>query len=163
MQLGRSPSASPLEQYVRVPSELDRILSVATPDIGLAVAWLLSEGAVVTARDDPHGMAFALAKFAVGDAEVRMVRDRGVWSMDLRLAGQRHWLQFDLMHRILTDEVPTDRPGRRLGDLPPQTPEGVSWRDCLPTALGWLCETADAVGQVKAMARTRSRELFPPT
>lgn len=144
-------------------SNLDLILSVATPDIRLAISWLLSEGAEVTEREDPHGMAFALAQFASGDAEVRMVRDRGVWSMDLRLVGQRQWLQFDLIHRILTGEADADRPGRRPGEYPSQTPEGVSWRDCLPAALTWMRKTADAVDQVKTMARVRSRELFPPT
>jgi hypothetical protein len=105
-------------------------------------------------------MAFALAQFAVGDAEVLMVRDRGVWSMDLRLAGQRRWLLFDLIHSILTGEAATDRPGRRPGDLPPQTPEGASWRDCLPPALDWLRTTDDAIEQYETMARTTSRQMY---
>ena len=58
-------------------SELDLLMEVATPDISSAMSWLLAEGAKVTRKEDPHGMAFALAEFALDDAAVRIVRDRG--------------------------------------------------------------------------------------
>lgn len=146
-------------------SELDALLGVATPDVAGAVAWLLSEGAVVTEKEDPHGMGFALVQFAFDDgAEVRMVRDRGQWMMDLRSSGQP-WLQFDLVHRITSNYEPdaeTENGRRRYGgDMPPQLPVGVSWREHLPSALIWLHRTADAADQVKQMARVRMREVFP--
>ena len=142
-------------------SSLDAILGVATPDVADAVEWLLAAGANLTRADGPHGMAVATIEFAMDDAQVRMVRDRGQWTLDVRLAGQP-WLQLDLIHAArLGDAYRWPSVRRSAHDLPEQLPVGLSWRRELPTAFAWLRATADAADQVENMGRVRAAKLFP--
>lgn len=140
-------------------STVDAILAVATTDVADAVAWLVAEGALVTAADAPHGMGLASLELELDGAHVQMVRDRGQWMLDLRSSGQP-WLQLDLVLAVRAgggDWVRSD--GR--GPLPDQLPVGLSWRRELPEAIAWLRFTPDAVEQVAAMGRVRADQLFP--
>lgn len=143
-------------------STVDAILAVATSDVADAVAWLLAEGALVTGEEAPHGMGFAALELELSGAQVRMVRDRGQWMLDLRLRGQP-WLQLDLVHAVRTGGGDWGSAEGRTGPLPDQLPAGLSWRRELPEALAWLRSTADAVEKTAAMGRVRAERLFPRT
>jgi hypothetical protein len=142
-------------------SAVEKILAVAPPDIVEAVRWLVAEGAAVVWEDPPHGMAFAGLEFVLGSVSVRMVCDRGVWMMELRRDGER-WLDHDLLRlaRQGCDAYPAVT--ERVGPMPTQIPEGVSWRDELPGLLEWLSATEEAEERCVRLGRSRARQLFPP-
>jgi hypothetical protein len=141
-------------------SAVDAVLAVATADVADAVRWLLAQGARVTYEEAPHGMGFAVLELELDHTQIRMVRDRGQWMLDLRSEGQP-WLQLDLVHAARVGGVDWQQEGTRTGPLPDQLPVGVSWRDELPAALDWVRSTADAVGQTVAMGRARADQIFP--
>jgi hypothetical protein len=142
-------------------SVLEEILRVATRDVDATVRWLLSEGAVVTWEDTPHGMAVAGLEFSVHGASVRMVRDRGQWMMDVR-HGEGPWLDLELLRLARRGSDSYPMAPTKASSLPVQLPEGVSWRDELPDLLVWLGSARDAVDLCAALGRSRATRLFPP-
>ena len=142
-------------------SAVEEVLTVATPDIVDAVRWLVAEGAAVVWEDPPHGMAFAGLELALGSVSVRMTRDRGVWTMELRRSDER-WLDLDLL-LLARQGCETYPPvAERVGPMPSQAPEGVSWADELPDLLEWLSVTEEAEDHCARLRKSRSRQLFPP-
>ncbi len=104
-----------------------------------------------------EGFGNVLVEFALNDAVIVIARDRTQWMLDVGVVtcppfdldlvcraqnGHDHWEQWG------------DRP------LPDQLPPGVSWRDELPRAIGWLRSTSDARGRLEALGRSRAAQTF---
>lgn len=138
-------------------SDIEGVLGHAPADVREAVGWLLDSGGVSTSVTPMHGMACALLEFSLGDVEVRVISDRGEWSLDIRLPGQA-WLQFDLIYAITNGDETRSVKGQKRPPGALQHPLNVSWRVHLPAAIEWVRSTADAASQVADAATTRSNK-----
>jgi hypothetical protein len=119
------------------------MISIAPADIVDTIAWLADEGWSPASgqggREEPFGDV--VVEFAKGGGAIKIVRDRGIWELTLRLSSWRTW--FDL--GIIMDTKSGRTNWKSLLDRNPyevtQLPEGVRWIQALPEILSWAAST----------------------
>jgi hypothetical protein len=119
----------------------DYTLEVAPADVRATLDWMTEVGFYIRTerggRDESFGNV--LLDFERPPTAIRLIRDRGQWTLGLALDG-RHFvgLQVLLNARDGGEFLTPDHDP--VAPLPEVLPEGGSWASAVPEVLAWLAE-----------------------
>lgn len=134
----------------------------APDDVQRAFDWLISNGFQLAASEGGETAAFGdvFLHFS-GAAEVRIVRDRVQWDIQIGPAGQDTLYGLAVLVAASHD-IPWVPPDLAPGELPPQLPPGVVWQDVVPAVVRWLQNPGadDAARRADEAAREVMRQRW---
>jgi hypothetical protein len=147
--MGHDRYVDPLREYIG---------EVANDDVRATLAWLDDAGFRLTAGQGGKRESFgnALLVFS-GDAEVKIVRDRGQWDIAVSPAPGGSWFSLAILTAVREGRGWEPAAINFSAGVPGQLPCGIGWRDSLPTALEWLKQPGSTAVLKQADARARER------
>jgi len=120
----------------------------APDDVRATMAWLEQAGYALRTHGGPQQPFNNIALVYTGRCQIVITRDRNEWSLDIAPAPGERLYQYDLVlaaqdERDYGEVFPDDRffwvrDSSSLPRPPWQLPEGVSWRETLPSAAEWV-------------------------
>lgn len=132
----------------------------APEDVRRTTDWLEVEGFALVEDDTERGPFGSYWVFVGGSTEIRIrvVVDRGQWWLDVGP------FQFDLLVAAQRGQDYREcfpRSGEPPRPLPEQLPDGISWRETLPTVLDWMVECDDVGADVQRAEDQRYVQMWP--
>lgn len=123
--------------------------------------------ALATADSQPRWQARVVRQCAylvfVKSREVRIIRDRSQWWIEVALIRGDRRLPLDVLNAARLDsawEPPAHRPAG--SPLATQLPDGLAWAQTLPAVLGWLDQPgAEDLARAAAVSAQASRRSKP--
>jgi hypothetical protein len=141
---------------------LQFIHSRAPEGVLATIKWLQDNGwNAISGKggaDEPFGNALLVFRHAAD--EVRILRDRLEWSLQIRLSGWSRWFDLSFIVDTKTGRTRWDRLSQEISKSD-ESLDGSTWMHVLPDVLEWTASMNDVEAKIEEMLAERYRQLFP--